>query len=328
MKMYFKGYGARIKPLIAVIVICVLSLLIPFALFHGKTENISGQLETYQNTDYEKLYILNYDIPLENECLYADSDLMVFKDNEKKSRLTVSTVMAKQNSSYSLDCLAELNDLGSDEILVSRNVAQKYKIVIGDTLFVEFPYSEELKSIKVKGIIKTDFDYQNPNISNDVGIVFIGNDETYQSAIQCKSIVYASSVLTDRLSQYPQVINSIVEKQNNMQKVFIQGIVAMIFEIVFAMIAIILSRIIFFSKSQKILKRCFFKGASKSTIVTIPLLEKIIFGLIPASIVQAIIFSGLPNSSYALVYCLIPCVLYFLYCVISVCRDVVLVRKR
>lgn len=326
--MYFKGYGSRIKPIIAVIVICVLSLLVPFALFHGKAENISGQLETYQYSDYEKQYILNYDIPLENECLYPDSDLLVFKDNKKESRLTISTIMAKQGSRYSLEYLKVLNSLNTDEIAISENIAQSYDLEVGDLLFVEYPYSSELRTVTIKAILSIDFDYLNPNVSNNIGIAFIGNDQTYQSSIQSKAILYTNDSKADELSKYPQAINSIIEKTANQKKVFSQGLTVFLYEIAFVVLSIVLSQLVLYSKSQRMLKRCYFKGMAKKGLIFVPLLEKIVFGLIPILIVQTLLKLSLPKSQFTEIYYLIPCVLYALFCIYTGLRDTILVRRR
>lgn len=329
MRIYIKSYAHRAKE-ISIIVLCVVVLMgICCAMFQGKLNKVGGQLETYRDSSYETIYILNYEANLENICVYPDADIMMFQQSESSNRIAVSVVMKSDRANYTLPEIEFLNSLSSAEAVVSWNVADRYSISIGDTLFAEYSYNQQRIPITVVGVGATEFDYQNPNIGNDIGIIYIGNDNGYVENTRAKYICFADHSLASELNEYPQIIYRIVSKQSNAQSVISQGYAAFIFQALFTIAVVLISHLFFFRKSIPILKRCIIKGMSARSLLFVPFVERFAFLMLPCGIVQMFMLRYiLCQSTETVVYVMIPIVLIAVYCICSVVVGMRYIKSR
>ena len=304
------------------------SSLLCYGLFHAKLNKVGGQLNSYDSADYSIIYILNYGEGFSNECLYPDTDVQFYHDAEKSQRLTVSGIMREEGASYDLSYLAPLSVLKPGEVCISQNVADGYMLGIGDTIFAEYSYSQELVPMTVASIMQTEFDYVHPSIDNDVGVVFLGFNENYASSTKGKYILFAEKSKADELAVFPQIINEVINKSMNNDYVSSQGAAALIFGALFSLVSVILAQIAFFSKSWMLLYRCYLKGMRRSLLSTIPLLERLGFCLLPCIAAQYVAASAIPDSSITRVYRIIPISICGLFCIIMFAVDSLKLRRK
>lgn len=329
MKIYLKGYIQRWKDILLTVMSILLALLLSFVLFHGKLIEISAQLESYAQEDYSLIYVLNYAAPLENEFIFPDTDVQVFLDESKGTRLTVSGIMKDEQTPYNSEWLSIVNNLDSTEITISKNVAKKYEIGIGDSLYIEFPYSSDLQRYTVTDLIGVNYDFTRPNIDNDIGIVFIGFDEEYKTNVKSRYIAFSKDSEAEILSAYPQIINTVINKAESERYVLGQGKHILVFQSVFVLIAMALSYVFFYVKSGKLLKRCYLKGLKKIALVWIPFMEIIVFSLIPAILtIWGISHRMSSHSIIVKLYFMIPVVSICIFCVGTACVEMGITRRK
>lgn len=328
MGMYVKGYTQRATMIIATVVIVLVSSLLCYGLFKGKLNNVSGQLNSYASSDYSILYLLNYGDGFDNECLFPDTDIQFYLDAGKNQRLTVSSVMREDGVSYGLDYLTPVSRLNANEICVSKNAAKTYNLHIGDVIYAEYPYMSDLVPTKVVEIAGTEYDYQHPYIDNNIGVVFLGFDTQYSTSTNGKYLLFASESQAEMLSEYPQIIDAVINKSVNVDKVSSQGAAAILFSILFAVAAIIIVQIVFFSKSGALLYRCYLKGMKRSQMIWIPFFERIIFCLLPCAIFQSLAVNSLPGSTLTTAYKVVPTLICGVFCLVMLLNDFRRLRKR
>ena len=328
MKMYVKGYTQRAMAIVTTIAIILLSSLLCYGLFHKKLYRVAGQLNSYNSADYSIIYILNYGEWFDNECLYPDTDIQIYLDANKTRRMTVSSVMRNEKVTYDLTYLAPLSGLVADEMCISENVADTYNLDVGDTLYVEYPYSVTPEQTIISDIMQAEYDYVNPIIDNNVGVVFLGFNEKYAASTKGNSVLFAEKSRADELSAFPQIINSVINKSECIATVSAQGTTALLFSAIFALISARLTHILFFSKSYALLYRCYLKGMSRTLVPSIQFVEKILFCLLPCIVIQQIITSRMPESFITRAYKTIPICIFGLYCIITFIVDLIKLRKK
>ena len=328
MGMYVKGYEKRVTMIITAVSIVVVSSLLYYCLFHEKMNKIAGQLNSYNSADYSIIYILNYGEAFNNECLYPDTEIQLYRDVDKSNRLTVSSIMREDGVSYDLGYLSPFSCLKPGEICIAQNVADAYKLSVGDTLFAEYSYSLVPVPVKVVAIMQTEYDYGNPSVDNNVGVVFLGFNEEYAASTNGKYIIFAEESKADELAIFPQIIDEVINKSGIVDSVTLQGAGALIFEVLFSLIAVILSHMVFFSKSSIPLYRCYLKGMNRGLMSIIPFAERVIFCLLPCLVTQFLTTSGMSKSSITGTFRTIPIVICVLYSVIVFCVESLKLRRK
>lgn len=322
MRVYIRGYLQRQNEIAIAVICCVVAILLSYGLFYDQLNKISFQLSSYNAADYSYVYVLNYGIPLENIAIFPDADAQIYSDEERTHRLTVSSIMKSSNANYFGNYLEVLSDLQTNEIILTENVAKKYALNVGDFLYVEYPYTNNIIKKRVVGITATDYDFLHPNIDNDIGVLYLGYEKDYEENIQCKYVVFSVNSQVETLAQYPQVISSVVNKSENKRYVFNQGAYILIFQFVFILVSFIIANIAFFSKSQRRLKRCYLKGMKRTQITFVSLLEKILFSFVPDGLLLWLISSCVnTNSIFARVYFTLPLLIIGMGSVVIVLFD-------
>ena len=328
MGMYVKGYVYRVTMIIIAVAAILTSSLLCYGLFHKKLNKVGGQLHNYDSADYSIIYILNYGEGLNNECLYPDTDIQFFHDAEKYRRLTVSSIMQEEGVSYDLGYLVPLARLNPGEVCISQNVADRYELGIGDTIFAEYSYSQELVPVRVTGIMQTEFDYAHPSTDNDIGVVFLGFNENYAVSTNGKYLLFADESKAEELAVFPQIINEVINKAANVDNVSSQGVAALIFEALFMVASVILAQMVFFSKSGMLLYRCYLKGMKRFLLPVIPFIERLAFCLLPCIVAQYLTTSAIPACSITQAYRMIPICICGLFCIIMLIVDLLRLRRK
>ncbi len=322
MKTYIKNYRYRLSSIILTIAISFSTMLLSLLLFGNKMNSLNNQLKNYQDSEFEIAYILNYSITEVNEFIYADTDIQLFSNAEGIERIAASCLMPQVGTEYNLKELDFISGIKDNEIILTENVAQKYNLKIGDTVYVQYPYSSKLYELTIRRISETQYEFENPNISNDIGIAYVGYNENYVRNTNCKYILFCRESQTELLSKYPQVLSGLINKSQNKSFVFEQGVHILIFETIFIVFAMILVNLLFFSKSFEPLRRIYIKGSPRSILVKIPFWERIILWGIPCGVSLLINNIVLPcNSELTKYYYFIPLFMSLLFLIISTIHD-------
>ena len=328
MGMYVKGYVRRVTMIIMVFTIVIASSLLCYGLFHEKVNKVGGQLNSYDSADYSLIYILNYGEAFNNECLYPDTDIQFYLEEDMLHRLTVSSIMSEEEVSYDLEYLSPLSHLKPGEICIAQNIADAYKLSVGDTLFAEYSYSPVPVPVRVAAIMQTEYDYVNPVIDNGIGVIFLGFNEDYFASMTGKFILFAEESKADELAIFPQIINEVINKSACVETVTSQGAGALVFEVLFSLATVILSHMVFFSKSRMPLYRCYLKGMNRSLVSIIPFMEKLTFCILPCAVIQFMSASGMPESTLTKAFCMIPIIIYGIYSIIMFGVDSLKLRRK
>ncbi len=307
MRTYIKAYRDRKAQIVLALTITIALLLGCFLLFHSKVATVSKQLDTYQNSDFSRIYVLNYQSGLDNEFIFVDTDVGIFKDDSMSTRLAVSTIMVSPDTTYNLSMFEDFSKLQENEVILSENVSKDYGIKKDDVVYAAFSYNSEILYYKVADIIDFNLDYCNPSIANNIGVVYLGFNIEYQQNINCKYMLFANQSIAEELSNKPQILNSIINKSDNESFLLRQGFASIIIVGLCSIASVVLSSIIFFSKSHAIIMRCYLKGMNKAGLFLIPLLEKSLFNLLPSCLVSGIYaILCFDCGHYLHAYCLIP----------------------
>ena len=314
--------------IIITVAIVVASSLLCYCLFNEKLNKVGGQLNSYDSADYSIIYILNYGEAFDNECLYPDTDIQFYQDADMTHRLTVSSIMREEGVTYSLGYLSPLSCLMPGEIYIAQNVADAYKLNVGDTIFAEYSYSPVPVPVKVASIMQTEYDYGNPAIDNSIGVVFLGFNEEYFASTNAKFMLFAEESKADELAIFPQIINEVINKSACIDIVTSQGTGALIFEALFSLAAVILAQLLFFSKSRMSLYRCYLKGMKRCLMSIIPFVERLVFCLLPCAMAQCWSASRMPESALTKAFCVIPIIICGLYSIIMFAVDSLKLRRK
>ena len=328
MGMYVKEYIRRVPMILIAVAAVLVSSLLCYGLFHEKLNKVSGQLYSYDSADYSIIYILNYGEAFSNECLFPDTDIQFYRDADRSQRLTVSSVMREEGVLYDLKYLDSLSELNPGEVCISRNVAEKYRIGIGETLFAEYSYSPIPVPVTVTAIIQTEFDYAHPATDNDIGVVFLGYNKDYVVSTNSKYILFSEKTKADELAAYPQIINEVINKSTSKGVVYSQGLAALIIGALLSVASVIVSQMVFFSKSKVLLYRCYLKGMKRLLLPVVPLFERLVFCLLPCVIAQFLVTSTLPDSAITKIYRMIPTTICGLFCIIMFVVDLFTLRRK
>ena len=282
MRIYIRNYLYRLSEILITVISALMMFVLLGIIFQGSFNKINQQLHSYDNADYNYIYILSYYAPVDDSFLYPDTSIQLFTSSNE--RIAVTCLMQDANVSYTMPQFPvdDLTDSGS--VVISRNVAEKYHINIGETIQAEVPYSSERKSIVVRNISDTEYDISNPNIDNGIGVAYLGYDEDYRENIDSKYICFSEQSKAGILSEYPQIISTVINKSENYSQVFNQGIYVLIFEIIFTSMLIAVGEYFFFSKSFGYIRRIVLKGNTRKLIVNISVFEKLLFLMLPAAI--------------------------------------------
>ena len=326
MNIYMKNYAHRAKEITAAVLIVCVAIIAVTLLFGAKLRAISDQLASYANSQYQYAYVLNYDVDSDEVYLYPDVDVMLFTDENQTNRMTVSSLMWKNTGEHSI---LGINDISADEIAVSRNTADNYRLHVGDKVYAVYSFSSKPYELTVKEISGTEYDYTSPKIDNDIGMVYLPYSNEYADSINSKYVLFSEMSASDLLPPYPQIIESIIRKNSNYEEVMKQGIHIIFFEVVFVIAATWISHILFFRKSIPILRRFFLKGANKQILIMEPFLENLVFSLVPVMIVCLITSRFIPcNSVLTKLYYCVPIGLSSIYAIGTCIMACVSYRRR
>ena len=281
MGKYVGSYKFRIRGLLIAIISIIIAVLLCSILFGKKANRIGSQLLSYSMSEYSYIYKLNYPLKIHDEYIYADTNIFLYTDSVETERVSAVVLMQNTDCQYSPDMLGYSEELAENEVVVSRNIADKYSVSTGDVIYVLYTYSiTPIESVVVE-IGDANYDFENPDIDNDIGIVILGYNEQYDTNTENKYICFSKESLSSEISQHAQMLDIIINKSSNSKEVFDQGLYILIFAAIMIAGALVASELYFYKQSAQILKRHFLKGMPIRLLTVIPLLEHIVFSLCP-----------------------------------------------
>lgn len=318
MGKYINSYKYRVRGILITILSIVIVVLLCSVLFGRKINRIGSQLQSYNSSGYSYIYKLNYPLLINDEYIYADTSIFLYRDGNQSNRISTTVLMQNDACQYTPNYLGYSSSLSENEIVISRNIADKYKLSVGDLIFALYPYSTTPCEMTVKEISNTNYDFENPDVDNDIGIVIFGYNEQYALNTENKTLCFSEVSLSSEISQHPQMLDSIVSKSLNSEEVFGQGLYILVFAAIVIIAALVTSEIFFYNESFPILKRYYLKGMSIQNLFYIPFVEHIAFSFVPLvlSIIVVIRFIPAGNEFVQVLYLsMIAIVLVYCVCV-------------
>lgn len=295
-------------------------------LFGTRLKAVSDQLKSYDSAQYNYAYVLNYSIDEDEVYLYPDVDILLYTDHAQQNRMAVSALMWTGKGNHAI---LKIEQPREGQIVLSKNAADKYHLTVGAPVYALFSLSNEPVELSVSAIADVEYDYSNPKISNNIGMVYLPYFHAYETSINSKYILFCKDSAADLLAPYPQVIDSVINKSENYDIVMGQGIHILFFEALFMIAALYFADSIFFKRSTPVLRRIFLKGANKGILIWVPFLEKLIFGVLPLIIVCGISSVFIPcNSRLTLLFYLIPICAAILFATAACIKSLIVYRRR
>lgn len=282
MGIYVRSYKSRICGVLISILSIFLAVLICSLLFGNKTKRINSQLKTYSDSQYSYIYKLNYPLGLEDEYIYADTNIFVYADSQQKTRIPTIVLMQNENSSYNKSSLGYSGIIRSDEVVLAQNIADEFHLSVGDKIFAQYPYSNDLVSLTLVALSDANYDFENPDIDNEIGITIIGFNELYAKSTENKYLCFSTTSLNKEISEHAQILDSIYHKTSNYKYVFSQGLHILVIEAFMLVAAIIASEFFFYRYSHPILRRLYLKGMESAYLRKIPFIEHIVLSVLPS----------------------------------------------
>ena len=297
MKIYVKSYKSRICGILISVLSVFIAILICSLMFGNKVINISSQLKSYSVSRYSYIYKLNYPLGMDDEYIYADTNIFIYADSQQKKRIPTIVLMQNESCTYNEASLGYSGIVGSDEIVLVRNLADEFRLSVGDKIYVQYPYSNELVSLTLVALSDVNYDFENPDIDNNIGITILGFNEQYAKNSENKSLCFSSIFLSKDISDHPQILDAIFHKTSNYEYVFSQGLHILVIEALMLIVAITVSEFFFYRNSHSILRRLYLKGMTKAKLRTIPFIEHVVLTVIPMIIAVTVRLHFIPATS-------------------------------
>ena len=156
----------------------ILLSLITFVISWPFAENFlsrSAQLKIINYSDSN--YICSYygDSSFDDDFYYMNKSLGLKYDNRK---IVADVLMYKADKSYTIAPFSSYTSIENDEMIVSRNVANKYNIELGEKVVVSSSLYDDSFEYCVKEIIEPVFCFTEEYFVEDKGIVILGNNSS------------------------------------------------------------------------------------------------------------------------------------------------------
>ena len=257
--MKFKCFNFKREKVVSGIVV----LLVFFALYAligafttGVVSSGFGQLDSLSKATFNNGYVLNYSLSLDDEYIFPDNSIRLYTSNNEK--IVSTCIMESDGTKYTLTSalLSPLDyELHHNEVIISKNIARRYGIDVGDSLFATVPYKESFEIYTVVGIGNENYDVTDMNLYNGVGVVLLGYNSEYTSSINSKYIVFSNTSLAKTISQNPQVLDKVFSRTE------------IVFDIIIQIVPIIVSYSSMFFIYFVVLNKKVFSESKKQAIV-------------------------------------------------------------
>jgi hypothetical protein len=192
---------------------------------------ITSKLDTIYHYGIKNIIITQNDFPEKNSYIYPESRIVVYKDKDEQQFIPLELFMQTHDSNG-----FEGFSLKKDEIVLSKNAAQKYKLKVDDVLFADVAYSSILQSYTVKSIFAPYYDIVSGYLNNN-GIGVVGYDNDFEARLDVSYIIFSEA----RLEDVPQSIILLLKKLLTIDE--IQQVLIFYLSLYFVIIATVVSAI-------------------------------------------------------------------------------------
>ena len=262
-----------------------------------------GQLESLSKASFNNGYILNYSLELDDEYVFPGNSIRLYTSDNTK--IVSTCVMKDEGTNYtstsafisSIDC-----DLQYNEVIISKNIAQRYGVDIGDLLFATVPYKESFEIYTVVGIGNENYDVTDMNLYNSVGVVLLGYNSEYTSSINSKYIIFSNISLAKTISQNPQVLDKAFSRAEIIFDIIVQMSPIIVSYIAMLFIYFVVLNKKVFSESQKQATVLLNKGHDKRHIKHSLCRETALYLSAPLCVIPLWMLSYVSNILVALLF--------------------------
>lgn len=178
----------NLKHIVTIIAACILSAAAMF-LFSSSIKSHTNAIGFLNSRNYNYSVLVDKKL---NEDTYSfyDSKVTFSKDSLLNDSIPASVLMR-------LDCDYTKNDvlynkvelLNFDEVIVSDNIASKYRLKVGNSIFSKNKINNNVCEFHIKDIIPDCYSIIGLSSDIEIGIIIFGYDEEYLNSVQ-SSFVY------------------------------------------------------------------------------------------------------------------------------------------
>lgn len=156
---------------ISLIILSFVSFLINWTFVEGALSQ-NAQLKILNSTNAN--YVCTYygESVSDDDFYYMNKSLSLKSKNEK---IVAEILMYKADKSYTIQFFKRYASIKNDEMVVSKNVSNKYGLNIGDTIIVNSSLYDNHFEYKIKEIIEPAYCFIEEYFVEDKGIVILGN---------------------------------------------------------------------------------------------------------------------------------------------------------
>lgn len=254
--------------------------LITFVISWPFAENFlsrSAQLKIINSSDSN--YTCSYygDSSFDDDFYYMNKSLGLRYNNRK---IVADVLMYKADKSYAIAPFSSYASIENDEMVVSRNIANKYNIKVGDTVVISSSLYDNSFEYSVKQIIEPVFCFTEEYFVEDKGIVVLGNNS---ELVETNNISIAFVNDEESLNEVSlEKITSIsVYKVSLLQGVFVNcGII-----VGFACLMLVAYFVLFEVLSSFRIRKAIISGVSTKSIIKRCYLNPIIWSVIYSALI-------------------------------------------
>ena len=280
---YIKNYKHRTGPIVLVLLVLAILFALSNWIFNDNIKKFYCTKNSYENYTFNYGYIISEKTSTENEVIYTDTDIIFYKDEHKKTKIVASSIMETKNTNENYCNIFDFSSVSShNEVIIPRNIAEKYDLKIGDTIYCEFSYTSELISSVVINITNGDvYDFAENSVKNDVGLIAIGNNSQYVNSTIHDFVILSETSVTEKLGDFSGVIKEVFGKSRFAPNLFVHLVVPIIINLLTMLVGTILYAIFVRNKTCKDLKILINKGITTNQAIKFGFLETTVCFFVP-----------------------------------------------
>lgn len=229
-------------------------LIIFNIIFGFATNTYCSQLDALICSNYEYSAVTIH--PVEEDGYYFFDAGLYFSDSiEMCSAINSEVVMQSSCSNYSKKLSWNSKPLNMDEIAISKGIARRYNLTIGDKLYSKHIVDGEKIQYSIKQIIPeiVTIRVSEANI-NTGGVIIMGEDRSYLENISHRFVLFTNSPVDELTKKLGETPTDIIYRNDEKLAVLL-GVIP--YWITFALLGMGLSAMIILVLSQEI--RCSFR---------------------------------------------------------------------
>lgn len=159
---------------VSLIILCFIVFLTSWSFVENSLSR-SAQLKILNSTDSS--YVCSYygNSYFKDDFYYMNKSLGLKNNGEK---IIADVLMYKSDKTYTVAPFSNYTSIKNNEMVISRNVANKYSLKIGDTIVVSSSLYDNTFEYCIKEIIEPAYCFTEESFVEDKGIIILGNNST------------------------------------------------------------------------------------------------------------------------------------------------------